>query len=130
MMSKVSNIAPGPPYFCGPDKIFCRRPMDETSIRPHLNRAMSEAEHVVEAEGLLAVDQAVIAEQPAGRVAHQDIAAIAGQLQSVAAENLRGAPEEGAGAGDADLVPGDLPPSRPCRVSEVEDSAAQGVEAG
>src|SRR5579875_857397 len=49
---------------------------------------MSEAEHVVEAEGAVAPDQAMIAEKSTGRVAHDDIGRIAGACTHCGREDL------------------------------------------
>src|SRR3954447_15603317 len=99
-------------------------------------RTRSEAEHVVEAERPFAAEKAVIAEEPAGGVADEDVAAAPGAGDPLGPEDLAGAPEERAGAGDGDPLArhlgaapvgedevgrAGLPPRRRGRVDEVAE---------
>src|SRR5258708_5823228 len=65
----------------------------------------SEPEHVVEAEGAIA-DEAVIAEEPAGRVAHHDIGIGPGPLALALGAALEKAPMSAAAAGDLEARAG------------------------
>ena len=64
---------------------------------------------MVEAEGIVAVDEAVIAEQPACRIADQDIGIFAGGLDFILGEHLAGAPEQRTAAGNAHIAFARLP---------------------
>src|SRR5215469_10983046 len=70
--------------------------------------AMSEAEHMVEAECAVASNQAMIAEKPAGRVADNDIGGRSGALANLRVEELVIAEESRTRARNGDVLAGDL----------------------
>lgn len=67
----------------------------------------SEPEHVVEAEALVAVHEAVEAEEAAGGVADDDVAAASHALAFFCGEGFRQAPVIRAATGNLDLLFGD-----------------------
>src|SRR5215471_21130145 len=77
----------------------------------HAARFRSKTKHVIEAEDTTLGEEAMIAEKPAGHVAHDDIGIVAGPAPGRLVEDLAIAPEERSRARNDDALARHLVPT-------------------